>query len=654
VPELDPSAQSALRRHPPFDRIGDEAADALVAAGLRRLDVDVGELVFRQGGSVGDPAVFYVVESGAVALVRARPGDEEGVDGTLVDVCDDGDVFGIRPLLAGSRVYSASARAEEPSALLAVPFDAFAELLRGDANLALFFAAGFAAELPERRDQAMLGRSDEARRSLAPSDLGLAGVHDLDPRPVEPTRDVLAVSPTATVAEAARAMRQRSVGSVVVADGARRPVGILTDTDIRNRVVAADRDPGTTAVRDVMSAPVQTVEDGLTTDELVAHMLTRGQHHLCVTEDGTPATPLTGVITERDVLDAQGSAPTGLAHAVGRAGDGQRLRVLRDRAEGLVAAYLDGGMSVAFVRRVLSAIDDALVRRAVELALAAMDRPTPGPFCWLTLGSGGRQEQLLRSDQDNALLYADPSAGDGDGVSAFYLDLARRVVDLLVAAGFAPCPGDVMASNPRWNRPLGGWRETFAHWIRAPNPQALLKATIFFDLRPVAGDASLAGELWTTVRSEIRRQETFLTRLAQLALSNPPPLGFFRQLLLERSGDHQDTFDLKARALAPLADAARVLALELLDRPWGSTAGRFEAVAGCLPSHAELAAEAGTAYDILLRYRAQAGLRRGDSGRYLDIDRLSKLDRRTLRNTFAVVDDVQRLLRTRYRTDLLR
>jgi CBS domain-containing protein len=271
----------------------------------------------------------------------------------------------------------------------------------------------------------------------------------------------------------------------------------------------------------------------------------------------------------------------------------------------------------------------------------------------MALGSEGREEQLLRTDQDNAIMYANP--GDDEGVAErFFLDLGERVVDVLVEAGFERCPGEVMASNPKWNQSVDDWKRCFTEWIREPENVAVMHSNIFFDFRPVYGEQGLAAELKNHIFEHVDANRLFLGFMARNAVLNPPPLSFFRNVVVERSGEHRDTFDIKARAMTPLADAARILVYDYKINIYGSTAERWQAIADTNENLARLAGEAAMAYEILMRIRAIEGLTRGTSGRYVHIKELNKLERQTLRNTFSVVKDVQLMLTSRYRTDFLR
>lgn len=629
-----------LARHAPFDRLDPELLNR-VARSIRIRYLEPGEVIFRAGEA--PKPEFYVVVKGQIAVTQE-------VDGTsiLIDVCDGGDIFGVRALLA-DREYLATTQAKEDTLLYVLPKERLDELVREEPRVALFFAAGFAADLPQTIDFNRLEAVGAARRhekKTRSSD---------ETRRVEPARDVLTCSPDTTIREAAFRMGQRNVGSILVVDEARRPLGIVTDSDLRTKVVGQGRDVSG-LISEIMSSPVLTIDDQATLSSLIATVMKKHLHHFAVTEDGTNGSPVIGIVSEHDILKTQGSHPTVILAEIGRAKTKERLRALRDQAETLLREYLEDEVGMGFLSKMISEINDTLIRRAIRLSLGALSergREPPVPFCWLALGSEGREEQLLRTDQDNAILFADPG-DDGERAADFFLELGKRVVDILVEAGFERCPGDVMASNPKWNQPLGEWKRYFTGWIREPETIAVMHSNIFFDFRPVLGDQPLATALKAHIFEQVQANQLFLAFLARAAVQNPPPLSFFRNMIVERSGEHRDAFDIKARAMTPLADAARVLIYDFGIEIYGSTAERWQAIGEANDNLARLAGEAAMAYEILMRIRAIEGLSRGTSGRYVHINELNKLERQTLRNTFSVVKDVQLMLTTRYKVDFLR
>lgn len=629
-----------LAKHPPFERLAPELLER-IARGIRIRYLEADEVVFEEGDQAHPE--FYVVVKGEVAVSQQVDGET-----LLIDVCDGGDIFGVRALLA-DRQYAATAQAKDDTLLYVLSKAHLDELLRDAPGVALFFAADFAADLPRRRETNRLEATRAARRhekSRSPGD---------DVRRVEPVRDVLTCDPNTTIRHAASMMSERNVGSILIVDREHRPIGIVTDSDLRSKVVGEGRDVSG-LISDIMSAPVLTIDEQTTLSSMIAIVMKKHLHHFAVTEDGTPGTRVVGVVSEHDILKTQGSHPTVILSEIGRAKTKQRLKVLRDQAEELLRQYLEDEVGMGFLSNMISEINDTLIRRSIRLSLAELAErgmTPPVSFCWLALGSEGREEQLLRTDQDNAILYADPGE-DGGEAEAFFLALGTLVVDFLVNAGFERCPGDVMASNPKWNQPLTAWKRYFSGWMHEPENIAVMHSNIFFDFRPVFGDESLAAELKGHIFERLKSDRAFLSFFARNAAQNPPPLSFFRNMIVERSGEHRDAFDIKARAMMPLADAARVLVYDLGINIYGSTAERWQRIAEADEHLARLSGEAAMAYEILMRIRALEGLGRGTSGRYVHINELNKLERQTVRNTFSVVKDVQLMLTSRYRTDFLR
>jgi CBS domain-containing protein len=630
-----------LSRHPPFDRLEPELLDR-IARGLRIRYLEPGEVIFDEG----DPAKpeFYVVVKGEVAVTQRVDGET-----LLIDVCDDGDIFGVRALL-GDRPYGARTQTKDDTLLYVLSKAHLDELLREAPRVALFFAADFAADLPQVQDRNRLESVRAARRHDKAHDTGDEVRH------VDPVRDVLTCSPNTTIRHAASLMSRRNVGSILIVDEQQRPLGIVTDSDLRSKVVGQGMDVSR-LISEIMSSPVLTIDDQTTLSSLIATVMKKHLHHFAVTQDGTDTTPVVGIVSEHDILKTQGSHPTVILTEISKATTKHRLRVLRDQAEDLLRQYLEDEVGMGFVSNMISEINDTLIRRAIRLSLdelAVRGLTPPVPFCWLALGSEGREEQLLRTDQDNAILYSDPGEDSGEEAEAFFLGLGKLVVEVLVEAGFERCPGDVMASNPKWNQPLSSWKRYFSSWVREPEETAVMHTNIFFDFRPVYGETSLATELRDHIFERIKTDRLFLSFFAKHATQNPPPLSFFRNMIIERSGEHRDAFDIKARAMMPLADAARVLVYDFGIAMYGSTAERWERIAETNENLARLAGEAAMAYEILMRIRALEGLTRGTSGRYVHIKELNKLERQTVRNTFSVVKDVQLMLTSRYRTDFIR
>ncbi|MCH6234111.1 DUF294 nucleotidyltransferase-like domain-containing protein [Cognataquiflexum rubidum] len=632
-----------LKRFPPFTFLN-EASLGLVAKGVEVKYFAQGEHLFSQGDPAQD--FFFVLKEGSVQLSENKDGQER-----VVEVCDEGDVFGVLALL-GKRPYILTAKAREDSLLYAIPVSIFEKILNENSRVSLYFAAGFASgQVVVRSD---LSQSQKARRDFTElsKDNGLmifSGQSDLNY-----STDVLTCQKGTTILIAVEKMAAKGVGSIVIVDQNQFPLGIITDKDIRNRLVAYQKSYDT-PVEELMTSPVMTKSKEAGFSDLYLTMIKNRLHHLIFTEDGTLKSKVTGILSDHDILLSQGNSPAVLINALMNTWEVDEMAKIRNRAERLLKYYLENEVAMDFVANIISEINDIIIQRAVQLAINKHSPNYPEAskvkFCFLSMGSEGREEQLLRTDLDNAIVFEDVPKELAENSQAYMLLIAQEVMETLFLCGFQACPADMMATNPKWCQPLSQWKKYFSDWILSPNQQALLNATIFFDFRAVFGHKKLAEELTGHIYQEISDKSIFLNFLAKNALLNPPPLGFFRNFLVEKSGEQKDKFDIKLRAMMPLADMARLLVLSHRVVGINNTFKRFEKLAELEPNYTELLLEAGKAYEILMRMRAIEGLKSGNSGRYIHPEDLGKLQRQLLKNTFAPIDELQKIMRIRFQLD---
>ncbi|MCP9235022.1 DUF294 nucleotidyltransferase-like domain-containing protein [Lewinella sp. JB7] len=634
-----------LKEIEPFSYLDQEAL-LRVAARVEVRYQPPGTVVFRPGEPPRDR--FFVVKEGTIELYSE---DQDGNE-LLIERCGEGEIFGIRPLLAEDN-YVFLARAAEESLLYAVNSEGFRDLITNYPRVLEYLMtsmAGSSRYAVEYRASTSPARVDRRHSASSPDLQSLQSVQQ--------SREPVVCGPDESIINAARTMTEHGVGSIVIVDTERRPVGIVTDRDLR-RSVATAVVSRQAAVSTIMSKPVLCIAAGASIADIQIRMLRSGYHHLVLTEDGTDKSPVTGVVSEHDLLLAQGNSPAVLIQEISRARSSRYLRELRDRAERILAGYLEKQVAISHITAVMTQINDEIIRKCMKLALARMQADghgnPPALFDWLALGSQGRGEQLLRTDQDNALIFEDVPEAKYNTVKAYFLKLADFVTEFLNDAGYQYCDGDMMASNPKWCLSVSKWKEQFSHWMHENTAENMLNTSIFFDYRGVWGDGSLPDKLTTHIFDEMASQSTrFQASLAQAALQNPSPLTFFRNFVVERSGEHKDQFDLKARAMRPLTDAARVLILQARKGNVNNTFRRYEALAEIEPQNADLYREAAEAYEVLIRLRADIGLKRGDSGRFIKPEELSQVQRLLLRNSFNPVKEIQQLLEIRFQLNFLR
>jgi CBS domain-containing protein len=559
----------------------------------------------------GKPAEFlYVIYEGSVDLLR------EGTHGIKIyDTLDEGGVFGHPSLIRGLPP-SVTVRTREDATIYLIPAATFHQLRHDYPAFAQFFAAS----VIERLRTPLLGRQTETSPTLFQTRL-----RDLI------QRSLVTVKREATVREAAQVMREQNIASLIV-EGT--PPGIITARDLSNRVLAAGLSDHT-PIAQVMRAPALTLPAESMVFEGLMLMLENGIHHLPITDAGQ----VVGVVTHTDILRHQSRSPLFLPRQLQRAQTSDELRAYADQVTATVGALLDVGARVSDIGRVVAVAHDALLVRLLRDAMAHLGEP-PAPYAWLVLGSEGRYEQTLRTDQDNALVYADDAPPEAN---AYFATLAERVINQLVACGFPRCLGDMMASNPEWRQPLRVWQTYFQRWINTPDEEALLRAAIFFDYRQVYGTLDAEAALRPIVAST-RGNRVFLSRLARTALRQPAPLGFFRQIVLERKGGQRDLLDLKARGTAMIVDLARLFALEAGCLAT-NTLARLR-LAAPQSSLSEVGAEElSTAFELISLFRLRhqyAQIQRGEQPTNLiAVSSLSDLERRELKEVLRLVGRIQ-------------
>lgn len=630
-----------LKNHPPFSFMSEEELFSI----CHRIKVQYfadGEKVFSQGDTTSP--MFYVINQGAIALFR-----EEDNHRILVDSCDEGDIFGLRPLIADEN-YTLSAIAKEEVLVYAIPNDSFQSILVKNTKVSQYLTSSFAAGVRKPYSKNNKGRLFADNEQFS-QEIDFSEVLS-----IERSKSPITCLVNTSVQEAAQIMAKENVGSIIIVDSNDCPLGIITDKDLRVHIATGNL-PLHVGVEDIMSSPVICIDRETTVAHVQIKMINNKVHHLCMTVDGSPTTPVVGVVSEHDLLVVQANNPAVLVREASRASSGEELRFIRDKAELLLRKYLFKEVAISFISDVMTQINDSIIIQAIKIATNRLTQKgvqhMDTPFCWLALGSEGREEQLLRTDQDSAIIFEDVPNDQLSTIRNYFLSLAKETTDILNECGFEYCPADMMASNPRWCLSVSEWKEQFNRWIYSPGEKEIMYTTIFFDYRPIYGEMTLAKTMTDNIYETIGENDIFLSLLAKNALQNPPPLSFFRNFVVERSGEHKDEFDIKARAMMPLTDAARLLTIQAKQYGINNTFQRFDHMATLEGRNKELYEQAADAYEILMRFRALQGLKNGDSGRFFKPYELNKMQRMMLRNSFVPIKKIQDLISIRFRLKML-
>ncbi|WP_417915963.1 DUF294 nucleotidyltransferase-like domain-containing protein [Candidatus Electronema sp. JC] len=579
---------------------------------------------------------LYLIQQGGVKSFII---DDEGAV-TLKDYRGEGDYIGALGIIRGA-LANLDVETVEDTFCFLLPKAVFLELISSQPGFSQYYLKSFsekvvAAAYSELRRHRM-GRSSDSNLHLFSIQVG----------------DIIRQAPRkiaadASIREAAGRMAEFRVASLLIhePDDEEKIIGIVTDRDLRNKVLAPGRDSGE-PIRAVMSSPVASVLSESTCFDALLKMMSTSIHHLAVER----AERIIGVITSHDIALLQGHAPYSLFKEIGRQQQIEGLHPLSRKIPEMIRNLIREGARAGHISRMISILNDQILEQLLTLLEEELG-PPPADYCWLLMGSEGRREQTFRTDQDNAIIYEDPAdEAHAKECAAYFSGFARRAIGHLVQCGYPLCPGGIMAVNPKWRQPLSVWKQYFTDWAATPDPQELLHATIFFDFRAGFGKSALADELRQHLSAVTRRQELYLLHLARQCMAARTPLSFFKNFIVEKDGEHKNKLDIKVQGITPFVNFARVLALKHGIRET-NTLARLHVLAQENIISGELLKAATDAYEMQQQLRLVHQLNQLEAeeepDNHIDPGHLSELDRRLLRDAFEVIDRLHGMLRTLY------
>jgi CBS domain-containing protein len=584
--------------------------------------------------SAGHPASesLYILHKGGVKLaLRSQVGKQ-----IVLDKRSEGEIFGLLSVMSKD-LARLDVVAIEDTLCYRVPADQVQRLISSNAEVSSFLLRTSVTRymdrsLQELRTQTgLMGDTERLLYSLSVSDV--------------PSSPPLLCQQSTTIREAAQMLAAAKSTCVFVVDAEGAAVGVVTDRDFAQKVVAQAL-PLDQTVTEVMSCPVVAVEASDRLFHALLAMVSRNIHHVLVTQQGTP----TGVLTAHDLMVLQGKSPLNVVRFIEAQTNVQDLAKANQRISGLLPLLLREGAKASHVTRMVAEVNDRLIVKILQFAEAKLG-PAPVPYCWLVLGSEGRREQTFKTDQDNALIYADSE--DQLAAREYFAQLAAFAQDALLICGYPLCPGNYMASNSRWRQPISAWMTYFHEWIIQAELHGTEDALIFLDMRPVAGDFSLYQMLAAKNREWLKDAGMFKSVLACISTSHKPPLGFFRNFVLERSGEHKDQLDLKLFGTGPIVDAARVFALDA-GVEHTNTSDRLAALSSAPDRDPTIFQDMQEAFEFLTLLRLECQLRQVREGKglsnYISPDSLTQLQRSLLKEAFRAAARAQALIEERFRT----
>jgi CBS domain-containing protein len=600
---------------PPFDRLPEDVLNALTPA----LSIQY----VRRGDDIssgpGNRSMLHILRQGAIAMYSGK--------NNLIGMLGEGDIC--TSFCAADVMPDFYIKATEDTLLYSIPCDELSRLVNDDDSV-LHFIRHSAAQ---RLKQAVARMQEQSSSNLLHTYAG-----DICRTPL------ITAAPGDSIRQCARLMSEKGVSSLIIMeDGA--PVGLLTDRDIRKRCVARGLSVEA-PVREIMTRKIISLSASDSLFDALLVMTRQQVHHLPVVDDDR----ITGIITTTDIMREEGVSAVHLTSTIRKAESLEQLVEASLMIPRIQLQLVNMGADLHHVGYAITAVTGAITRRLIEMAEEKLGSP-PVPYAWIAAGSQARREQTSHSDQDNGIIISDKMQPGDEG---WFEELAQFVNDGLNDCGFVYCPGEVMASNPKWRQTASVWQGYFDQWIEEPDPMALMLSSIFFDLRVIHGKEKLLKKIRKNILRKAPNNQLFLAHMTRNALSHRPPLGFFRDFVLVHDGQHDDTLDLKHSGLVPIIDMARIYALaEGLGEI--STEDRLRAAAGTPSLSTGGSANLLDAFEFISNLRLEhqaAQIEAGDSpDNFMSPKQLSRLEREHLKDAFKVVQTMQATLEIRYQTE---
>lgn len=619
-----------FRRVPPFQ--------FLSAVELQQLTTDIAleyfprnTVILSEGSKPSES--LYVIQKGGVKLtLRTEASDE-----IVLDLRSEGEMFGLLSVLGGD-IARLNVTAVEDTLCYSVPGQQVTRLMSEHPEFSAYLLRTSVTRYIDHALAEMRGRTEligEGERliySVAVADVA---------------RKKALVCPAATTVQSAAAqMKAAGTSCIFVVEQDNKAFGIVTDTDFTEKVVARGRAVNV-PVAEIMNSPVISVESTERVFQVLLKMMAHDIHHVLVTENGVAK----NVVTYHDLMLLQGKSPLNVVRNIEEQHTLDDLVGAQRNTADLIPLLMREGARASHITRVVAEINDRILTKILALAHEQLGT-APVPYCWVTLGSEGRREQTFKTDQDNALIFAD-TGDERKAAEEYFARFATFVQDALARCGYPICVGGFMASNPRWRKTVPEWITEFEHWIKEPVQRGVQNALIFFDMRPVAGDFTLFEELGRHNQALLKTAGFFKSLLAYVSILHKPPLGFFRTFVVERSGDHKDELDLKLFGAWPIVGAARLFALDA-GVEQTNTIDRLNALETIGYEDHALLRDLREAFEFLTLLRLERQLEQRTSGQpisnYLSPSTLSNLQKGLLKEAFQTIVRAQSVIEGRFKS----
>lgn len=613
-----------LQQHSPFDLLSESDLNNLIKT-IKISYHNKNEIIFEKNQTPKDS--FFVVFEGLVGIFDV---DENSV---CVDACEIGDFFGIRPYF-GKENYLYQAKCIQSSILLAIPFDKFEVNLNKQPEILSFFLQVFANQTSKRKKTS---EGIPFTESLETSQNTL----------IQPS-SIITLSPKNSIQQAAKLMKKYRIGSVVIVNDHNFPVGIITDKDFRNKVVAENLNVAE-SVMQIASHPVYTIGMQEKMSDYHVKMIQNQIRHLVVTEDGTNQSKVVGILSEHDLLQSYQDSPKNWFKAVRKVKNIDEIIDIQQKIHSYLSQNISDVSNFDYQLKVFSALQQKIIEKCVEFSLEKMPSPPPCDFAFFQIGSLGRTEQLLKSDQDNALVFEEDSPTN----QSYFLQLGNAIVENIKLFGYEYCPAKMMANQPEWNQSLEQWKTTFQQWIQNPSEQSVMLSQIFFDIGFVYGEEALTKKIAEHIEMLLQNNTLFKAYLGKEATNFPPAFNLFKQWTTETIENNANAFDLKLKVIMPLVNAIRLLALDKKQVTIAASLQRLDYLIRQEEKNQEIYQSIKESFLHALYLRTKYGLLHQNSGRFLNLKELNKTELLLLKTMVKNLQQLQELITVRFQLNFL-
>lgn len=628
-----------LKSVTPFNSLTLDVLNELVPK-LKVKTYPPGVYVFRQG----EPSqqCLFIISRGSAEIVITN---EKGIE-AVVGFRQRLDFFGETVVLT-DRSYPASVRAKDIMTCYLLPRKELEHLINTHSDFAGFFSQILSERMRVLYEEIVAEQSFEAYSSVD-TPLFSKRVSEIMSTPV------ITCHPRQSVKSAIDIMMKRNISSLVVADDNQKPLGMVTEKGLIKSIVAGKLTSiEDYTVKEVMDRNMVTIGPNAFFNQALLSVIKHQVKHIIVVD----REKLVGIVTLLDLVKARSTGTLLLTDEIDSKENLDELVVIGHQVDSILYALVAEKAAVPEVMEIMTELHDRLTRKVIEICEEEMvqegrGRP-PVEYAWIHMGSAGRREQTLRTDQDNAIVYADPEENRAKSVAAYFHDLALKIVNGLEKCGFAKCKGGVMASNPQWCRSLTGWRDTVDQWMKKALPENVRSLTIFLDFRYIYGASTLVDKLHNMVMNKEKDGETAILShlLTQDDIKFKVPLSLLGGFITQKSGPNRGEVNLKNAAAIHIVNCIRVFAVKFGVRET-STFDRIRVLneqKALPPDDAELVY---AAYETLMMFRIRENVKKVKQGRepdnYINPHRLSKREQALLKDAFTAITRLQKLTSNRF------